>query len=592
MPPEDEETTAANELRKWALTSQTRHVHLGELLKILKKFYDPDLPMCAKTFLNVGPANYNIRKLTDRNGKPFEFVFLSVSEGLKFCVNPVNHPDRRIRLQTFIDGLPLYRSSAKNFWTLLSKVFYEPDIYEPFPVAIYSGDDKPYDLDLFFDDFIAEINDLLQNGIVIENEQFQVDLHCFICDTPARALAKNTKGHGAYYACERCCVRGEPFQTKKGEKVVFPQSSEPRTDQSFRQQRQKSHHNGTTPLLNIEPKINLVCQFILDWMHLINLRVMKMLLNQWLRGPPEVRLGPTGKRILSEKMESLTTQIPIEFQRKPRTTNIFTRWKATEFRLFLLYLGPIVLKGVVLNRIYRHFMFLHVACRILCNSNTALRLNATAKFLLTRFFVDAKNIYGKGIYSYNMHNVLHFADDVVKMGCSLNFISAYSFENYLGKIKRLVRSGYRPLAQICRRLFEYRLLKKTKPVVPPKIQILKRCSRDRTRIVKMKYLDYTLTTKRPNNTVLLNNGKCFLIEEIRSFEQNLEETVLVGKVWKKKESLYTHPFDSSRMKTWILHQNPRTTRIEVLLTSITDKMMTLEFQSGPTTKVYTMPLLH
>lgn len=30
----------------------------------------------------------------------------------------------------------------------------------------------------------------------------------FICDAPARAFLKCTKGHNAYYACERCTIKG------------------------------------------------------------------------------------------------------------------------------------------------------------------------------------------------------------------------------------------------------------------------------------------------------------------------------------------------------------------------------------------------
>lgn len=526
--------SAADALRKWALESQTPHVHLDVLLKLLHFFYDSTLPLCSKTFLNISKVTFNIRKFIDSQGKPFEFIYLSISEGLKFCVNPKNHPDKRIRLQTNIDGLPLYKSSAKNFWLILNKVFHDPDIYEPFPVAIYSGDGKPDDLNIFLDEFIAEINYLLEHGIVIDNQHFEVELQCFICDTPARALLKKSKGHGGYFACERCSTRGEPVKVKKGEKIVFPNLSAPRTDESFRRKMQKGHHIGTTPLLNIRPKIDMIFHFVLDWMHLICLRVMKKLLNQWLHGPPEMRLGPTGKRILSARMESLSNQIPLEFNRKPRSTNIFARWKATEFRLFVLYIGPVVLKGIILDRFYKHFLLLHVACRILCSSDTAIRLNNTARFLLTRFFANVTLLYGKTICTYNMHNIPHFSEDVLKMGCNLNLISDFSFENYLGKIKRLLRNGYRPLAQICRRLYEYRSLKKSKPVVPPKIQVLKTKPRDRTQILRIKYFGSTLTTTRPNNTVLLDDNQCFLIEEIRCDAENLEETKLIGRIWKQK----------------------------------------------------------
>lgn len=53
-----------------------------------------------------------------------------------------------------------------------------------------------------------------------------------------------------------------------------------------------------------------------------------------------------------------------------------------------------------------------------------------------------------------MHSLIHLADDVVNMKCPLSKITAFSFENALGKIKKMLRSGNRPLPQVCRRLHE------------------------------------------------------------------------------------------------------------------------------------------
>jgi len=41
--------------------------------------------------------------------------------------------------------------------------------------------------------------------------------------------------------------------------------------------------------------------------------------------------------------------MPCEFARKPRTLDEMCRWKATEFRTFLLYIGTFVIKSVLKN---------------------------------------------------------------------------------------------------------------------------------------------------------------------------------------------------------------------------------------------------
>jgi len=53
------------------------------------------------------------------------------------------------------------------------------------------------------------VNQLQNKGILVDNHLLQVHIKAFICHTPARALLKYVKGHGGYWACERCTVRGE-----------------------------------------------------------------------------------------------------------------------------------------------------------------------------------------------------------------------------------------------------------------------------------------------------------------------------------------------------------------------------------------------
>ncbi|CAD6203105.1 GSCOCG00009735001-RA-CDS, partial [Cotesia congregata] len=108
---------------------------LDELLKILRRTRYPEPPKCSKTFLGTNNVPYTIEKLTDNDSG--EFVYFGITENLKKCVNPELHEVRHLQLLFNIDGLPLYKSSSMQFWPILCKVFHQPDIYKPFPVAIY-----------------------------------------------------------------------------------------------------------------------------------------------------------------------------------------------------------------------------------------------------------------------------------------------------------------------------------------------------------------------------------------------------------------------------------------------------------------------
>lgn len=56
---------------------------------------------------------------------------------------------------------------------------------------------------------------------------------------------------------------------------------------------------------------------------------------------------------ISNRLVGLERFIPSVFACKPR--GLHERWKATEFRQFLLYSGMVVLNGILRDDLYQHF---------------------------------------------------------------------------------------------------------------------------------------------------------------------------------------------------------------------------------------------
>lgn len=175
-------------------------------MHILRRRLIPQLPNSSKTFLGTRTVEYEIQRLGDG-----EFVYFSMKKGIE-NINIELH-NEEIYLILNVDGMLLFRSSLKQLWIILAKIDYSPDIYKPFPVAIYCGDQKPGTIELFLKEFINEIN-TLNNGIEINGKHFKVLIKCFTCDTPARSFLKQCKSHTAYFACERCLIRGERFESR------------------------------------------------------------------------------------------------------------------------------------------------------------------------------------------------------------------------------------------------------------------------------------------------------------------------------------------------------------------------------------------
>ena len=148
-----------------------------------------------------------------------------------------------IKLQFNFDGLPLFKSSTTELWPILCLVTGVRS--KPFVVGIYSGKKKPKKLDEFLYDFVEDLRTLLFHGIVLDNVQRTIEVHCFVCDAPARSYIKNVK---LYSGCEKCEQEGEYIAGK----VTFPlTSARLRTDDSFRQMTDDEHHHGPSPLTTL-----------------------------------------------------------------------------------------------------------------------------------------------------------------------------------------------------------------------------------------------------------------------------------------------------------------------------------------------------
>lgn len=452
--------TGVNEieaLKSWAIEENVKFSTLDKLLGILRKKLIPELPKCSKTFLSIS-TNYQIIEMKDYSERltediSGEFVYMGISFGLESCIN--NFHEGNIELIINIDGLPLTRSAGKCFWPILCKVHYIPDIYKPFIVAIYCGNSKPGDLSKYLKEFILELNYLQEHGLQLFQKTFIVKLKCFAADTPARSYLKCTKGHGGYSACERCTIYGVQHVVGKASKVIYPGVGyRARTNKSFRNRDYVEHHMGKSPLEKIRPAIDMTTRFILDYMHLACVGVMKKLLEMLMYGSLKIRLSPIQKIKISQRLLSLQSQLPSEFQKKTRSIFCVRQWKATEFRFFLLYCGPIILRDIISKNLYKHFLLLHFAFRILCSDQLAVLFNAKAKECLEKFVLLVPELYGKEAQVINIHNLVHIADDVLNMGCSLSGINCFPFESTLGRIKRTLRTAVKSLAQICRREHE------------------------------------------------------------------------------------------------------------------------------------------
>jgi len=211
---------------------------------------------------------------------------------------------------------------------------------------------------------------------------------------------------------------------------------------------------------------------------------------------------------------------------------------------------------------YRHFLLLFVACRILCDSELCIENVKYARELLVKFFELLPSFYGVDSQVMNSHNLIHLADDVEYTKTYLSEISAFPFENCLGKIKQMITGRKNPLAQLIRRLSEQN---KCLEMVKKNSLHRKKCliiNNDISYGCDLKSIIWQgveLNTTKPNNVVKINTGEVFLITRIiRSKEHSI---IFHGNTFKDITDAFTYPCQSTKIGIMKLRRLSKTNKV-------------------------------
>lgn len=429
-----------NAIAAWSVKYNIHHNACNALLKILQEHTSYNFCKDARTLLQT-PRQTEVIQTCEG-----EYFYWGLSNMIKSMLLKCNN--ERIQLFLNIDGLPLAKSSNASLWPILLSHVTHKDVYL---VGGYFGNKKPEDSNVFLQPLVNDLNILINKGYFYNNKVIKVSLFGLICDAPAKSFILRTKGHTGFHSCTKCIIKGEYINNR----ICFPSRKvHPlRTDELFAINAYKTFQIGYSILNNISGFLPIT-NTPLDYMHLVCLGVMKKIILLWIKGPLCVRLNRKALNKISHLLLSIKSSTPKEFVRKPRSISDIKHWKAVEFRSFLLYTGPIVLRHILRKDIYKHFLTLHAAMTILTCQNLChgYFLNF-AEALLQNFVMSFEILYGKEYISHNVHNLLHLCSDVRTFGPVDNF-SAFRFENFMTSIKQQLRKSEKPLQQLIKRYKE------------------------------------------------------------------------------------------------------------------------------------------
>ena len=343
-----------------------------------------------------------------------------------------SHLPDQVDILINIDGIPISGSSPSQLWPILGMIKGDR---QPFPIGIFHGHKKPSCSNTFLERFVTEARSL--TNIELAEKEVSVKILCIICDAPAKSFILGIFGHTSKHGCPKCTTIGKYYVCpgKKHGRVVFLDLDAPaRLHEDFFSEHHSHHHVTKTLLADLD--IDLVEDIVLDYMHLVCIGVMRKLLTYWIkRDTTRDLIDRLAQTTISSRLLRTREYVPEDFVRLPRSLADLHFWKATELRQFLLYTGPVVLKGVIPESLYDHFMCLHTAIRLLSSENHCRKFNSYAEQLLRYFVKESGKLYGPQFVSHNVHCLIHLPADVMKFG-HLDLFSSFPFENYLQYLKK------------------------------------------------------------------------------------------------------------------------------------------------------------
>lgn len=278
---------------------------------------------------------------------------------------------------------------------------------------------------------------------------------------------------------------------------------------------------------------------------------------------------------------------PLEIHRCIRNLDVVHHWKATEFRVVLLYVGIAVLKNRVSEAEYELFKILFCAVTI-CTSMAYRRYLPVARNLFNDFIEKHIAIYEEHSITMNIHNLSHVVDDVENFG-PLPTISAYEFENSLHHLKLRLKQCNKPLQQITRRISELAISSSKVTALKPAI-FFPKC--DRPFVVHEHDLAYKQIEFKQNAILSSVNAngkdKWFLTHDNIIVEFHfVNNNIINGSPLKNTENFFNKPFDSKHLNIFLSDGELDAPKYFKLI-EIKAKMFSMSYEN----KFLFVPLIH
>ncbi|KAK3908005.1 Nonribosomal peptide synthetase lcsA [Frankliniella fusca] len=431
-----------------------------------KKFFQiPLAEQICNLFENHGLADFIDRYHAERSNCDVSGGYSDLLDGSEF---KRVHVDGQYNLDLLghTDGISVSISSNVSLWPLEWVIAQLPP-YLRFKFVLVNGiwldECKPY-MNTFFKPFVKELQDLYENGVIWTHprtkvvQKSHVTAPCFCADAPARAQLQNILCHGGKYSCHFCeqkmkklpaqpVVLGEKKKSRRRVYTFKETSAKLRTSKRMDDQgsaaRKRQRETGQTlkPVKGVKgpsevskfPGCDRSTVVYPEYMHLL-MCILKEFMRLWFEvdGPWSLK---EHRDMINSFLKSIS--VPDFVTRIPRSTEHFSKWKANEFRSFLLFFSIIILSKCMKKEYFEHWILLVAAFYLLLQDYVSETDVAKSNILLRMFCRSFSVLYKPDFYTYYFHQLCHLSLTVQRYG-PLHTNSAFMFESFNGTLSKYI----------------------------------------------------------------------------------------------------------------------------------------------------------
>ncbi|XP_076686458.1 uncharacterized protein LOC143378519 [Andrena cerasifolii] len=251
-------------------------------------------------------------------------------------------------------------------------------------------------------------------------------------DSVARPLLQNRLQFNGYYGCSWCYIYGKYMWgsvryplSERGDELRTHEANMEDTNNSVTLQHSIRGVKGFSELARL-PLFDTVWGYPVEYMHGVTLGVAKQLWDFCSSAECQYHINAAERKEINYRLTLI--RVPHEIHRTPRSLAEKAKWKASEWRSWILFYTPMCLNGILHECAYQSFLLFCQSVYILLKVEITADELKQCEWDLLKFAGECEIMYGDRAPTFNLHSVMHLVDSVRRSGL-LWSTSAFHFEN-------------------------------------------------------------------------------------------------------------------------------------------------------------------